>query len=168
MKLTDGSKAEKTGFKIAKGPLSQNTEVVSMHRKMKVYLVFTVIIASMGFLLISGFDQDTMTYYTTVKELKAKGNDAYNNGYRVSGTVEMGSLKKSADQLVARFVINEEGETLQVEYRGIVPDTFKEGGDVLLEGRFRSDQVFYATNIMTKCASKYDPSQKTSDSAQQY
>lgn len=131
-----------------------------MQRKVKVYVAFTFIIAAMGFLFISGFDQETMTYYTTVKELKSMGQDAYTQGYRVSGTVIEGSLNKSADQLQTRFDIREEGEILHVVYNGIIPDTFKEGGDVLLEGRYKNDQIFYATNIMTKCASKYDPAKE--------
>jgi cytochrome c-type biogenesis protein CcmE len=133
-----------------------------MQRKFKVYIAFTLIIGAMGFLLISGFDRETMTYYATVKELKSKGTEAYVQGYRVSGVVVRGSLEKSADQLQVRFDIREEGEVLSVVYDGILPDTFKEDGEVLIEGKYKSDGIFYATNIMTKCASKYDPESKVS------
>lgn len=128
-----------------------------MTRKFRVYAAFTLIIAAMAFLLISGFDQETMTYYTTVNELKTNDTDALQRGYRVAGLVVTGTVEKTADQLCTRFVISEAGATLPVVYDGILPDTFREGAEVLLEGRYTPEGVFHATYIMTKCASKYDP-----------
>lgn len=128
-----------------------------MQRKFKVYFAFSLIVVAMAFLILSGFDQETMLYYTTVQELQEKGDGAYNQGYRVAGTVVAGTVEKSGDLLRVAFDIQEEGRILHVVYDGIVPDTFKEKTDVLLEGKYQKDKTFYATNIMTKCASKYDP-----------
>lgn len=130
-----------------------------MQKTVKIYAVFTVIISSMVFLLISGFDNETMLYFTTVRELKAKGQDALTRGYRVGGVVVPGSVQKSADQLATEFDVEDEGEILHVVYRGVLPDTFKEGVEVLVEGRCRADRNLHATKIMTKCASKYDPAE---------
>ncbi|MFQ5629845.1 MAG: cytochrome c maturation protein CcmE [bacterium] len=46
-----------------------------------------------------------------------------------------------------------------------MPDTFKPGAfdtdiEVLIEGKYRPDGAFHATNILTKCASKYDPAEE--------
>jgi cytochrome c-type biogenesis protein CcmE len=63
------------------------------------------------------------------------------------------------------FSIDELGNTMEVSYHGIIPDTFKEGAGVLLEGRYMNGR-FEATNIMTKCASKYEgegQAQQTAD-----
>lgn len=130
-----------------------------MQRKIKVYIAFTVVILAMGFLVMSGFNQETMLYYTTVKELKAKGPEAREQGFRVAGRVLPGTVVKSSDHLQVAFDIEEEGEVLRVVYKGILPDTFKENTEVLLEGRYLPTQEFQATNVLTKCASKYDPSE---------
>lgn len=126
-------------------------------RNLKVYIVLAVVVVAMGFLVLSGFNQDTMMYYSTIEELLAKGDDAYDRGYRVSGTVVEGSVVMSADNHSAQFAIQENGASLRVSYEGILPDTFKEGVNVLIEGKMRRDRVFQATNVLTKCASKYDP-----------
>lgn len=54
-----------------------------------------------------------------------------------------------------RDIAKESGE-LEVRYYGIMPDTFQEGRDVILEGDFKGDH-FVATHLMTQCPSKYEP-----------
>ena len=44
--------------------------------------------------------------------------------------------------------------TLPVVYRGSVPDLFKTGRDISVEGSFQSG-VFVADKLVTKCPSKY-------------
>ncbi|RMD95313.1 MAG: cytochrome c maturation protein CcmE [Calditrichaeota bacterium] len=128
-----------------------------MKRNFRIVAVFAVVIFAMIYLISSGLNNKTMVYYSTVKELKQKGKSAYGQGFRVSGKVVPGSIDKASDKIEARFVIEEEGERLQVVYHGILPDTFKEGSEVLVEGKYQPDDSFMATNVFTKCASKYSP-----------
>lgn len=132
-----------------------------MQRNLKVYIAFAVILISMGFLLFFGFNSETMVYYSTVNELKAKGADAYGKAFRVGGQVVNGSVQQATDRVEVAFDIVEEDQTLHVLYNGILPDTFKEGINVMIEGTYGSDGTFRATNVLTKCASKYDPSMET-------
>jgi len=48
--------------------------------------------------------------------------------------------------------------TVPVVYKGIVPDAFKAGGDVVVDGRY-ANGVFTAIpgTLITKCPSKYTP-----------
>ena len=50
--------------------------------------------------------------------------------------------------------------TVPVVYHGTVPDLFRSGRDVLVQGRLR-DGVFVAVpgSLLTKCPSKYSPKQ---------
>ena len=41
-------------------------------------------------------------------------------------------------------------------YRGIAPDTFTDGVDVVVEGRMGQDGTFHATTLLAKCASRYE------------
>ena len=123
----------------------------------KVYLAFALVILSISFLVAYGFNDETMVYYSTVKELKMRGADAYDQGFRVSGIVVPGSVKKATDRVHVSFDVIEEGETLHIVYDGILPDTFKEDMEVLVEGKYQPDGTFMATNVFTKCASKYEP-----------
>ena len=123
-------------------------------KRIRIFVVFAAVIGIIGWLFVDGFE-DTMVYYTTVNELQAKGKVAERKGFRVSGTVVPGSVVKADDGLSIQFVLEEQGHELNVQYHGIVPDTFKDDIQVLLEGKYRNNQ-FSATQIFTKCASKYE------------
>ena len=127
-----------------------------MKPKLRILIAFSGAIAAMGFLLDSSFNNETMVYYTTVREIKSKNADAYDRGYRVNGKVVPGTVAKAQDRIQARFEIEDEGERLQVIYNGILPDTFKENQEVLIEGKYQGKGIFHATNVFTKCASKYE------------
>jgi len=127
-----------------------------MKPKAKIFISFAIVVVAMAFLVFFGFNNKTMVYYSTIKELKSKGEGAYNQGFRVSGTVVPGSVQKIDQAVQVRFAVTEEGEKLQVIYSGILPDTFKEGMDVLVEGKYQKDGTFAATHVFTKCASKYE------------
>jgi cytochrome c-type biogenesis protein CcmE len=43
-----------------------------------------------------------------------------------------------------------------VVYRGIIPDTFTDSVDVVVEGRLGRDGTFRATTLLAKCASRYE------------
>ncbi len=128
-----------------------------MSRNKKVYVAFLAVVLAMAILILFGFNEETMVYYSTVKELKARGAEAYGRGFRVSGKVVPGTVERATDRVYATFVISEEGETLRIEYEGILPDTFKEDVEVLIEGTMQADGTFKASNVFTKCASKYEP-----------
>lgn len=123
-------------------------------RRVRIFAAFAIVIGAISWVVASGF-KDTMVYYKTVPELKAIGVDAEGRGFRVSGHVVPGSVIKSDDGLSIRFTIEEQGQQMPVSYHGIVPDTFKEDIDVLLEGKYVNGQ-FAANQIFTKCASKYE------------
>lgn len=48
--------------------------------------------------------------------------------------------------------------TFTAMYTGILPDTFTDETEVVLEGRFGEDQVFQASTLLTKCGSRYEAS----------
>lgn len=48
------------------------------------------------------------------------------------------------------------GTPVSVIYRGLKPDMFSAGRDVILDGEFK-DGVFVAASLLTQCPSKYEP-----------
>ena len=45
---------------------------------------------------------------------------------------------------------------MKARYRGLVPDTFRPGGEVVATGKIGDDGVLVAESIMAKCPSKYE------------
>jgi cytochrome c-type biogenesis protein CcmE len=132
---------------------------------MKTYAKFAVlVVAIIGTLawLAAGGISDTKTYYKTIAEVNAMGNQTAKGRIRVGGDVQPGSIVRDGREV--RFTIHQDALQLKVVYSGIdpLPDTFKDGAQALADGKLGADGVFQATKIQAKCASKYEakPMQK--------
>jgi cytochrome c-type biogenesis protein CcmE len=54
------------------------------------------------------------------------------------------------------FRVTDGSQTIPVVYRGIAPDTFTDSVDVVVGGRMGTDGTFHATELLAKCASRYE------------
>ncbi len=129
-----------------------------MLRKKKFLVSGIVLFVALGYLGYTGFVGGA-TYYYTVSELTEQGSSIYGENVRVNGQVTPGSMQQETAGRTLRFTITdiEREENLPVVYQGVVPDTFKEGADVVVEGQLDSNGIFQAHTLMAKCPSKYVP-----------
>jgi cytochrome c-type biogenesis protein CcmE len=77
-------------------------------------------------------------------------------GVKLGARVVAGSIKRGDGGRDYAFVVTDGARTVNVVYRGIAPDTFTDGVDVVLEGRMHADGTFRATTLLAKCASRYE------------
>lgn len=124
-------------------------------KKMKPLIISSVIFLVIGYLIYAGL-RDTMTYYLTVSEVLASTTELGNEPIRVGGIVSPSSVQWDQKTLNLFFTLEEKESTLEVSYQGVVPDSFKPGMEVVLEGIYNGNGKFRATTIMPKCASKYE------------
>ena len=125
-------------------------------KKKAVYLVgFCLIAGSIAFILLTSF-RSSLQYYLTVSELKAGEKNYVERTLKVAGRAASVVRENEGVKSLYRFQVNEGGKSIPVSYRGIVPDTFKEGSEVVVTGRLMPDGSFEATEILAKCASKYE------------
>ena len=124
-------------------------------RRLKVIVVSSIVLCIIGYLTYTGI-RDTMTYYLTVSELLAKGPSGENVGLRVGGEVIPDSIQWNPKDLKLSFRIRDGGLKLQVDYQGVVPDSFKPGNEVIVEGNYTAEGLFRATTIIPTCPSKYE------------
>ncbi len=85
--------------------------------------------------------------HLTVNELKAQAESLYGQQVRVGGRVAPGSIDWDDKSGVMRFVLTDDRESLAIVYGGIVPDNFKPGAELIVEGRYRTDGVLEATSF---------------------
>lgn len=124
-------------------------------KRFRLVLIGLLAMSVIGYLVYTGL-RDTMVYYLTVSELIAKGPQLSNDGIRVGGKVLEGSVTWDPKDLRLNFAMGDGlGATLRVVYQGVVPDSFKQGKEVIIEGIY-NDGVFRATQIMPTCPSKYE------------
>ncbi len=127
-----------------------------MLKRRKFLIGGLIICLAVGYLVYMGLGS-SVTYYSTVSELVEKEDSIYGKNVRVNGEVAPDSVDWDPKSLILRFTIADEGESLPVIYQGVVPDAFKAGADVVVEGKLDSDGIFQANTLLTKCPSRYVP-----------
>jgi cytochrome c-type biogenesis protein CcmE len=111
-----------------------------------------------GYLMASSI-RETGVYYLTPSELSAKlqtDPDLRNVGVKVGARVVPGSIQRLAGGKEYVFQVTDGSYTFPVDYRGIAPDTFTDSVDVVVGGRMGADGTFRATELLAKCASRYE------------
>jgi cytochrome c-type biogenesis protein CcmE len=78
-----------------------------------------------------------------------------NRTFRIGGLVKEGTVKR--DGVDVQFVVTDTAQAVAVQYRGILPDLFKEGKGVVAQGQMRDDGVFVAREVLAKHDENYMP-----------
>ncbi len=127
-----------------------------MKKKKVKFIIGGIIIAvAIIYLVYSGI-QTAGLYYLTVSEIKNEGTIAYGQSARVNGDVLDGSIQWDPQEGTLRFIISDGENELPIIYRGVAPDTFRGGAEVVVEGEYTPENIFEADKIMAKCPSKYE------------
>jgi cytochrome c-type biogenesis protein CcmE len=111
-----------------------------------------------GYLMASSI-KETGVYYLTPAELatKIKADPTFTNaGVKVGARVVPGSIRRDPGGKEYSFQVTDGSRTMPVVYRGIAPDTFTDSVDVVVAGRMGTDGTFHATELLAKCASRYE------------
>ncbi len=124
----------------------------------KFIIAGALIIGGIFYLMFSGID-GSIVYYYTVSEVKEKGPELSGKGIRISGHVLPGTIQKGNTGSLVDFIVFEKSTNQQIaaRYEGLIPDTFKDNAEIVVEGVFDSNSpVFEANTLLAKCPSKYE------------
>ena len=125
-------------------------------KRLKFVLLGAGIGGCMLFLLVIGLGRPGgFSYYLTVTEF-IDAPDRANEGFRINGKVEQGTIVRAKSGEDVSFTITDGNSTLPVDYHGIIPDTFVDGAEVVVEGSLEQDGRFVAHMLLAKCPSKYE------------
>jgi cytochrome c-type biogenesis protein CcmE len=118
-----------------------------------------MVLGTSGWLMVSSIEQ-TGESYLTPSEMSArlKTNPGFKGAaVRVGAHVVKGSIKRDPGGREYSFLVTDSTgtDTLPVIYKGLAPDTFTDGVDVVIAGR-ATDGTFQATTLLAKCASRYE------------
>lgn len=115
-----------------------------------------IVAAAITFLVWSSPDEGVLEYVYADKVVDSP-QDFVDREFKVHGNVVEGSLRQDSGDDTYYFVIEFKGRRLKVEYDDLLPDTFVEGGEVVLTGRLDEHSMVYKASEMTaKCPSKYE------------
>lgn len=134
----------------------------------------TVIALLLGWYAITQLeDGATFTYYQSLTEFQAAAAERDTGQTRVHGYVAMGSIERDVPGRQVRFAIQNDpphgggaaDALLPVIFGSLeTPDLFKDGAEVVLEGRLVSGDDaarFHADKLFAKCPSKFEGAETT-------
>ena len=99
--------------------------------------------------------QDNLVFFFSPSDLLAKPPGA-GRSLRLGGLVEERSVTKLPDGVTIQFRVTDGPNTVPVRYAGILPDLFREGQGVVVEGRL-VEGVFQAREVLAKHDETYMP-----------
>ena len=82
-----------------------------------------------------------------VSDLKAQAASLQERFVTVKGKVAPGSVSRDGTTQVTNFAITDEKANLLVTYQGILPDSFKPGAEMEIQGKYRADGVLEAQSF---------------------
>ena len=106
-------------------------------------------------LVLAAFS-DNLVFFYSPSELAAKGIGPRTR-IRIGGLVEEHSVKHVDGGRGVDFRVTDGKRDIGVAYIGMLPDLFREGQGVVVEGRLRPDGVFAASTVLAKHDEKYMP-----------
>jgi cytochrome c-type biogenesis protein CcmE len=124
--------------------------------KLKYLIGGVIILLTVGYLVFTAA-RGSAAYYVTISELLETGSSA--RRVRVTGNVIGESIVWEARDQRLQFEITDQHGTLPVSYHGSRPDMFRDGAEVVVEGKLGPDGAFEASTMLLKCPSKYEEAQ---------
>lgn len=125
-------------------------------RRRLYFVVAGMVLLGVAAALVLYAMNDTLVFFYSPSELLAKQVPP-DRMLRIGGLVETGSVARAADGTTVHFRVTDTAKTVQVIYKGILPDLFREGQGVVAEGTMGQDGVFVAAEVLAKHDEKYMP-----------
>jgi cytochrome c-type biogenesis protein CcmE len=129
--------------------------VLRERRQWRMFFLTVILLLTSGtiFLILSALRTSVIFFYGPSEALAQ--NFSYGTPLRLGGLVAMGSVTHEDNQRV-RFHITDGNQTVAVEYTGFLPDLFREGQGVVVEGQWENSRVV-AHQVLAKHDERYMP-----------
>jgi cytochrome c-type biogenesis protein CcmE len=125
-------------------------------KALKIVATVAVLVLALAGLLFTTLREDTQ-FYKHVDEVMTDPVAWHGKRLQLHGYVA--GIERKRNTLDYRFNVQSNGRIVQARYSGVVPDTFKEGAEVVLKGTLSGDGFHVERNgVMAKCPSKYESS----------
>ncbi|MEO8520843.1 MAG: cytochrome c maturation protein CcmE [Acidobacteriota bacterium] len=130
-------------------------------KSLKLAVTVAILVVAFGALLYSTL-RDGTEYYKHVEEVASNPDAWHGKKLQLHGYVVDKSIFVKPDTLEYRFQVQSKGAVMAASYTGIVPDTFKDGSEVVLKGHLGPNGFAVESNgVMAKCPSKYEANKAT-------
>ena len=128
------------------------------HRRLSFIALGLLVLSAAAWFILTAIKDNIVFFHspTEITEKFAKNELKSTQRLRVGGLVEKGSVSKTSDGVTNRFKVTDLNKSIMVEFRGILPDLFREGQGIVAKGRY-NNAVFTATEVLAKHDETYMP-----------
>jgi cytochrome c-type biogenesis protein CcmE len=142
--------------------MSQTAQSKHMHmtrksRRLTIIVACAIGLGSAALLTMSAFRQNLVFFMAPSDILRAHVDAG--RTIRLGGMVEAGSVARGNDDgtPVAQFRVTDGKAAIAVNYRGILPDLFREGQGIVALGVLKDSAHFEASEVLAKHDETYMP-----------
>ena len=108
-----------------------------------------------AYLMLSAFNENLVFFYSPMQvqaQEAPKGRT-----FRMGGMVMPGSVRRDPDSLKVNFSLYDAEGSVTVSYEGILPDLFREGQGVVVQGTLEKGNHVLAHEVLAKHDENYTP-----------
>ena len=124
-------------------------------RRLYMVMIGMTLLAVATVLMLNAF-QDNLVFFHGPTEIVEKSFPA-DRRFRLGGLVEEDSVRKGSDGLTTHFRVTDNAHSVEVTFKGMLPDLFREGQGVVADGKLDSAGVFQASEVLAKHDENYMP-----------
>jgi cytochrome c-type biogenesis protein CcmE len=137
--------------------LSQPKKIMNhLHKRRLYYIGLLAIGLSLSAGLILYALKQNINVFLTPSQLQT--THLYSTDHlRLGGMVKMHSVVRDTHNLNMQFIVTDYKQDILVRYNGVLPDLFREGKGVIVEGNLDPQGIFIAYLVLAKHDENYMP-----------
>ena len=123
------------------------------HKRLTFVVIAMALLGAAATLALIAFRDNIVFFYSPTEVAEKKIADG--RRIRIGGLVEEGSVQKQPGAIVV-FRLTDLNTSIPVQYKGLLPDLFREGQGIVAEGRLENGE-FRADEVLAKHDETYMP-----------
>jgi len=125
------------------------------HKRLTFLALGLGLLAIAAVLILSALD-DSLVFFMSPTDALANPPPV-DRAIRIGGLVEEGSVERATGDASVRFRVTDLETAIPVTFEGVLPDLFREGQGVVVEGTLGADGAFTASEVLAKHDENYMP-----------
>ncbi len=106
-------------------------------------------------LMLVGLKDNIIFFYSPSQIITEPNNPKFQKKFRIGGLIKKNSIKQNTNKI--NFIITDEINNIEISYKGILPDLFREGQGIVAIGKLNDEKIFIATKLLAKHDENYMP-----------
>ena len=123
------------------------------HKRLTFIIIALCLLGAAASLILTALEDNIVFFYSPTDLIEKKSQPGQR--LRLGGLVAENSVKKPGGGVTV-FKVTDTAKTVAVRYKGVLPDLFREGQGVIIEGRFEAG-TFQAEEVLAKHDENYMP-----------